>query len=135
VGDDEEAPLAQRELFVRVVEAPDRAAKLSAARQMALRYVPLTIPMIRVFADAATGDAEIAEAWAEYERRRLQDDRVLIGAFEPWLRDGLDVDRATEIFWALFSHVPVDNLMRVRGWSLEEYADFLVDAVQRLLLD
>src|SRR3954453_20825023 len=82
VGDDEEAPLAQRELFRRVVEDPDRAAKLAAAREMARTYVPLTIPMIRVFADAAAGDAEVAEAWAEYERRRLQDNRVLIGAFE-----------------------------------------------------
>ncbi|WP_448625675.1 TetR/AcrR family transcriptional regulator [Geodermatophilus sp. URMC 64] len=135
VGDDEEAPLAQRALFVRLVEAPDRAGKLAAARELALRYVPLTVPMIRVFADAAAGDAEIAEAWAEYERRRLQDNRVLIGSFEPWLRPGLDVERATEIFWGLFSHEPVQNLMGVRGWSLEEYADFLVDAVDRLLLD
>jgi AcrR family transcriptional regulator len=135
VGDDEQAPLAQRALFVRLVGAPDRAGKLSAAREMVRTYVPLTVPMIRVFADAAAGDAEIAEAWAEYERRRLQDARVLIGSFEPWLRPGLDVDRATDIFWAVFSHVPVQNLMGLRGWRLEEYADFLVDAVQRLLLD
>src|SRR3954469_21798331 len=135
VGDDEGVPFRQRDLFVRVVDAPDRAGKLAAAREMARAYVPLTAPMLQVFADAAAGDAEIAEAWAEYERRRLQDGRVLIGAFEPWLRADLDVERATEIFWGLFSHVPVDNLMRVRGWSLDEYADFLVDAVERLLLD
>jgi AcrR family transcriptional regulator len=135
VGDDEAVPLARRELFVRFVEASDRAAKLDAAREISRHYVPLTIPMIRVFAAAAAGDAELAEAWAEYERRRLQDGRLLIASFQPWLREGLDVDRATDIFWALFSHVPVDNLMRVRGWSLDEYADFLVDAVDRLLLD
>src|SRR3954469_4961977 len=84
VGDDEQAPMAQRALFTRVVEAPDRAAKLAAAREMALGFVPGSIPMLRVFADAAAGDAEIAEAWAEYERRRLQDARLLVGAFEPW---------------------------------------------------
>jgi hypothetical protein len=88
-----------------------------------------------VFSAAAVGDAEIAEAWAEYERRRHLDNRILIGAFEPWLREGLDVDRANDIFWAVFTHVPADNLMRGRGWSLEEYADFLVDAVERLLLN
>jgi AcrR family transcriptional regulator len=135
VGDDEQAPLAQRELFVRLVEAPDRTGKLSALRELVLRYVPRTVPMIQAFAAAAAGDGEIAEAWAEYERRRFADQRVMIGSFEPWLRRGLDADRAAEISWGLFTHEPVGNLMGVRGWSLEEYADFLVDAVDRLLLD
>jgi AcrR family transcriptional regulator len=135
VGDDEAVPLAQRDLFVRLVEAQDRTAKLAAAKEMARTYVPLTTPILQVFADAAAGDAEIAEAWAEYERRRLQDARVLIASFEPWLRAGLDVDRATEIFWALFSHVPIGKLVRGRGWTVDQYVDFWVDAVDRLLLD
>jgi AcrR family transcriptional regulator len=135
VGDDEEVPLAQRELFTRLLEAPDRAGKLAAAREMVMTYVPLTTPMLRVFAAAAAGDPEIAEAWAEYERRRHQDNRMLVASFGPWLRAGLDVDRANDMFWATFSHVPADNLIRGRGWSLDEYADFLVDAVARMLLD
>src|SRR4051794_6959463 len=68
VGDDEEVPFARRELFRRVVEDSDRAGKLAAAREMARTYVPLTMPMIRVFADAATVEPDLAEAWAEYER-------------------------------------------------------------------
>lgn len=135
VGDDEEAPLAQRELFVRLVEAPDRAGKVAAVRELALNYIPQAVPMIQVFAAAAAGDPEIAQAWAEYERRRFADQRIMIGAFEPMLRAGLDVDRATEIAWGVFTHQPVANLMGARGWSLEQYADFLVDAIERLLLD
>jgi AcrR family transcriptional regulator len=135
VGDDEQRPLAQRELFVRPIEAPDRAGKLAALRALAVHFIPRSVPMLQVFAAAAAGDTEIAEAWAEYERRRLADQRVLIGSFAPWLRDGLDVDRASDIAWGLFTHEPVANLMGVRGWTLDEYADFLVDAVDRLLLD
>ena len=135
VGDDDEVPLARRELFTRLLEAPDRAGKLETLGEMARTYVPLTVPMIKVFAAAAAGDPEIAEAWTEYERRRRQDAGVLVGAFAPWLRAGLDVDRAADIFWGLFSHVPIENLMSGRGWRLDEYADFLVDAVDRLLLD
>lgn len=134
VGDDEEAPLSQRGLFVAVVEATDLAQKLAATRELARRFLPQTIPMITVFAAAAAGDPEIAEAWAEYERRRLADQRVLIGSFQPWLREGLDPDRAAEIIWGVFGHEPVGNLVRVRGWSVDQYADFLVDAVDRLLL-
>jgi AcrR family transcriptional regulator len=134
VGDDEQAPLSQREPFLRLVEAPDRAGKLAAVRELVLQYVAGSVPMLRVFAAAAASDPEIAEAWAEYERRRLQDQRVMIGSFEPWLRDGLDADRATEIAWGLFTHETAGNLVRDRGWSVEQYADFLVDAVERLLL-
>src|SRR5690349_25009742 len=39
VGDDEELPLAQRELFLRLVQGPDRATKLAAVRELVLRYV------------------------------------------------------------------------------------------------
>lgn len=134
VGDDEEAPLAQRELFLRLVEAPDRAEKLAAVRELVLRYVPQTVPMIQVFAAAAAGDEEIAAAWAEYERRRYADQRVMIGSLEPWLREGLDADRATDIAWGLFTHEPIANLVGVRGWTVEQYADLLTDAVDRLLL-
>src|SRR3954464_10099987 len=110
VGDDEEVPLAQREMVTRLLRAPDRAGKFAAAREMVMIYVPISLPMIRVFAAAAAGDPEIADAWAEHERRRHQDSRIMIGAFEPWLREGLDVDRATDIFWGTLSHVPADNL-------------------------
>jgi AcrR family transcriptional regulator len=134
VGDDEAVPFAQRELFVRLVSATDLADKLAAAREMAALYVPTTVPMIGVFADAAAADAEIAGSWAEYERRRFQDGRVLIASFEPWLREGLDVDRATDVFWGVFSHVPALKLIRERGWTADEYADFLAEAVARLLL-
>ena len=135
VGDDEELPLAQRDLFVRPIETPDRAGKLAALRDLVLHFVPTSVPVLRVFAAGAAGDPEIAEAWAEYERRRFADQRYLIGSFEPWLRAGLDVDRAAEIAWGVFNLEVVANLMGVRGWTLEEYADFLVDAIERLLLD
>src|SRR3954465_5379256 len=61
VGDDEETPLAQRELFGRVGEAPDRTAKLAALRDVVLRFVPPSVPILQVFAAAAAaGDPEIA---------------------------------------------------------------------------
>src|SRR3954451_9121968 len=67
VGDDEAVPFSQRELFVRLVEAPDRDGKLDAMRELARAYAPRVIPMIRAFADAAAGDADLADAWTEYE--------------------------------------------------------------------
>ena len=134
VGDDEAVPLARRAAFVRLAEAPGRADKLAALRELARDFAPRVVPMIRVFADAAAGNPEIARAWTEYERRRRQDVGVLVGALAPWLREGLDAARAADIYWATFSHVPADSLMRRLGWSADEYAEFVADAAERLLL-
>lgn len=134
VGDDDESPLADRELFVRFVTAADLEDKLDALRALAHRHGPLSLPMIWVFADAAAGDAELAVAWKDYEKRRRQDLGVLVEALEPWLRPGLDVERATDLFWAFFSHAPARNMLQDLGWTADEYADTLVDAVRRLLL-
>lgn len=134
VGDDDEVALAARDPFRRLVETPERAGKLAALGDLARRYIPRANPMGVVFAAAAAGDPEIAEAWNEYERRRRADTRVLVAALEPWLREGLDVESATDILWGTFSDATIDALMRRRGWPLDRYVDFLVDAVERLLL-
>jgi AcrR family transcriptional regulator len=134
VGDDESAPLAERELYLRLLTAPEKDGKLRALRELALHYVPQTGPMLRAFASAAAVDPEVAAAWSEYGRRRYQDKRLMIESFAPWLRDGLDVDRATDIAWTVFTDTASEALIGQRGWSLEEYADWVADSVDRLLL-
>ena len=134
VGDDEAVALAAREPFLRFVESDELAAKLDALADLARSYIPRTSPIAAVFAAAASGDPEIGAAWEEYERRRWADARVLVGALEPWLREHLDVETATDIFWGVFSEAPIESLVRGRGWTLDRYVDFLVDGVQRLLL-
>ena len=134
VGDDEGGALLAREPFVRLRESEDLATKLAVWREIARAYSARVVPAMRVFADAAGADPEIGAAYVDYERRRFEDVRALLATFEPWLRDGLDVEAAAEVVWAVFGHVAADNLIRVRGWSAEQYADFLVDAVERLLL-
>ena len=134
VGDDEDDALLAREPFVRLRESEELDAKLAAWRQLARTYAGRVVPAMKVFADAAASDPEIEAAYVDYEQRRFEDVRALLAAFEPWLRDGVDVDGAAEVVWAVFGHVSADNLMRVRGWSVEQYADFIVDAVERLLL-
>jgi 2-polyprenyl-6-methoxyphenol hydroxylase-like FAD-dependent oxidoreductase len=119
---------------VRFVTAPDLDDKLDALREITRRHVPQTLPMIWAFADAAAGDPEIAQAWAEYEQRRRTDVRALVGAREPWLRSDLDVERATDIYWAFFSDVPARSLIRGLGWTVDQIADLLTDALRRLLL-
>jgi AcrR family transcriptional regulator len=134
VGDDEGPALIQREQVGRLLASPDKQEKLRILRELALHLVPRTGPVLRAFASAAAVEPEIATAWAQYGQRRYQDYRAVIESFAPWLRAGFDVDRATDVFWAVFADSTAEALMVYRGWSLEEYGDWLVDAFDRLLL-
>ena len=135
VGDDDEAPLLARDLFVRLAEAPDKQGKLAALRDIAIDRGPGATPMLRVFEAAAAADPEVRAAWTEYESRRYADSLAMIGMLAPWLRSGLDVDTATEIWWALFGVETADRLLRERGWSARRYGEWFAEAVDRLLLD
>jgi hypothetical protein len=44
------------------------------------------------------------------------------------------VPTATDVFWALVSPSVLLGLCRERGWTSEQYADWLADSVRRLLL-
>lgn len=134
VGDDDVAPLLQRELFQRLFEATDRAATLAVFREITRVYVPQTGPIMKAFAAAAAVDDEIAAAWSVYGRRRYQDSHGLLGAFEPWLRPDLGLDRATDIMWGAFGHETAAALIDERGWTVDEYADWLVETLERVLL-
>jgi len=98
-----------------------------------MMWIPRLAPITRVFRKAASSDPEIAHAWEEYERRRHADARAIVGSFAHLLRPGLTVDRAADMYWA-FSALDSDALIRGRGWSLAEYVDWHVDAMDRLLL-
>lgn len=133
-GDDEDVPLLAREDFVRLLGEGSRDVKLDALRSIVLRSSRRAAPMALVFRAAAGADPEIAEAYVEYGQRRYQDVQAVVGAFAPWLRPELGLDRAADVMWAMFSHEADDALLRDRGWSAEAHADWLVDAFERLLL-
>ncbi|SFT35908.1 hypothetical protein SAMN05660657_00399 [Geodermatophilus amargosae] len=114
--------------FEELLAAPDRAGKLAAQRRLAAGVSPAHAAMQVVFADAAA----VGAAYTEYEGRRRADMAVLVGAFGRWLRD--DPETALDVCWSVFSPHTMVRLLRDCGWSVERYADWLVGAVDRLLL-
>lgn len=130
-GDDEEVPLRARAAVQRLLGAQDRVEKLALLHAITRETVPRVLPMLRVFRDAV-GDPEIAAAWAEYERRRYTDMHALVASFAPLLREGLTVDEAADVYWSVFSTETMNLFLR--RWTVDRFADWLVDAVDRLLL-
>jgi AcrR family transcriptional regulator len=133
VGDDEEQPVIAREPFQRLMAATGKEPKLAALREIAVDRLPATGPVLRVFREAAATDPELAAAWADYEGRRHADALAVMGSFAPLLREDTSVARAADVLWAAF---PEDTAGRFvdRGWTVEEYADWLVASLDRLLL-
>ena len=134
VGDDEQVPLRQRELFTRLLAAESKADTLAALRELAVDRLPAIGPILRAFRNAAGADPEVAASWAEYEQRRAADTGVLVGSFAPLLRPHLDLEQAVDVFWSVFASDTADRVLGGRGWTVEQYADWVVDAVDRLLL-
>lgn len=132
VGDDEEVPLARRENYQRMLAEQDRVRKLARVREVALDILPQAGPMLWVFREAAGGDPDLAAAWAEYERRRYADYHALIESFGPLLR--LDVDRTADVYWSVASFEVLDKFLRGREWAPEDFADWLVEFIDRMLL-
>ncbi|GIH99687.1 TetR/AcrR family transcriptional regulator [Planobispora takensis] len=133
VGDAGPEAVRERDRFRRLLEERDKKEKLRLLREIALDRPPMSGEIMRSFREAAPGDPEIAGAWEEYRRRRYAGMRVLVESFAHLLRPGLTVERAADVFWAVFDEQTTEALLG-RGWAPVEYVDWMVDAMDRLLL-
>jgi AcrR family transcriptional regulator len=95
-----------------------------------------TGPLMRVLAEAAAADPELAQV-----ARQLEDERHAgMGRFareladRGVLRSDLTIDEARDVLWTLNSHTLHDMLVGQCGWTPERYRDWLADTLTRTLL-
>ena len=97
-----------------------------------------TIPMQRLMRDAAAGgDASMIALWREvrdqnYARMLQNAQRVAARGF---LREGVTVEQAADVFWAFASADLYESLVLDRGWTVERFADFASSTFAAALLD
>jgi AcrR family transcriptional regulator len=123
--------------FTGALAARDGAAALhtfatGAARILARASVPSETARI-----AAPTDAAVAEVYAEGERLRAEQFRRIIDSLAEHrqLRSDLSIDKATDIMLTMAGSQTYLQLTRERGWGHEEWAQWLSEALSRLLLD
>ena len=133
-GDDEPVPLLDRSDLRAAMEARDDRDKLRLLQTAIVRRLPKLVPVLQAFSRAAAVDDEIAAAWREHDRLRYEDSARIVAAFAPSLRPGLSRQAATDLLWLLLSTPLAAMLHAERGWTTEAYAEWLVDAIDRLLL-
>jgi AcrR family transcriptional regulator len=135
-GDESDVPMAERPWYHEVLgeSDPERQVQLIAANSRAVKS--RAAALMKAIRDAASVDPDAASLWSRIQsdlreiQRPIVEDLHRRGA----LRPGLDVDRATDVLWAL-NHPDLWHLLvGERRWSAEEYERWLADAVRTQLL-
>ncbi len=136
-GDDEPVPMARRPAFRAVGDAPTARACLVAyahlGRELSERLLPLVTVLL---AQAAAGDADLTAFVATIEgERAIGTGHVAAHVAERFgLRDGLDVDGAADVLWALTAPDLADRLVVRRGWGWDRFEGWLGTAMGDALL-
>jgi AcrR family transcriptional regulator len=131
-GDDEPVPLRDRPETRAVLDETDARARFTQLGAVVAAWLGPALPVLRAFRNAAATDPSLAAAYAEYEQRRLSDVTALVEGLA--LRPGLTTAHAADVVWTLLGTDVPALLVDGRGWTVEAYADWLVDSLERLLL-
>ena len=131
-GDDEPVPVRDRPGARALLEETDAARRFARLGQLVTAWLGPALPVLQAFRNAATNDPAVAAAYAEYEQRRLADVTGLLEGLT--LRPGLTTASAADVLWTLLGTNVPTLLVDGRGWTVEAYAAWLVDALERLLL-
>jgi AcrR family transcriptional regulator len=135
-GDAEDAPVAAREWYREVIEAPDpeRVLRLNARNS---RVVKLRIAtLLQVIRDAAPIDADIAALWNLIQTDFYENQRAIVEVLHKKraLQRRLDVTCATDILSTL-NHPDVWFLLvGQRGWTAEQFERWFADTACAQLL-
>ena len=135
-GDDDPAPMAERDVIRAIQAEPDAARKITLYGRHLAEGVARSAPVQLLARDAAGADRAAADVWAQMRRETLTamthfaGDLVATGQ----VRAGLSADEVRDILWTYHSPEIYELLVLERGWSAVRYGRFFADAVISALL-
>ncbi|MEE4025785.1 helix-turn-helix domain-containing protein [Gordonia sp. PKS22-38] len=136
-GDDEPIPLAERPEVKAMYAMTDAAEFLRSyarlGRQVAERIGPL---VLQLAAGAALGEPDLVEHQRTTDQQRLTGTGMVVAKVDALgaLAPSLTVEAARDRIWTLNSIEVWGLLTRNRGWSGDEYADWIGDAMCAAIL-
>jgi AcrR family transcriptional regulator len=90
--------------------------------------------VVAIYQGAAAADPEAAAELKEALAGRRKALEHYAATLAPYLRTGVDVDRAAAVIQALCLAEVYHQLVREAGWTVEEYQNWLAQALKRELL-
>lgn len=134
-GDEAAVPVKEQASYREILEEtdPERQLRLLAARSRAVKT--RSGALMEVIRNATTVDGDIAALWHEIETKLLDVQGSIVGQLHD--RNALahrDVATATDILWTLNHPSVWQLLVRERGWTADQYEQWLGDALCSQLL-
>jgi AcrR family transcriptional regulator len=134
-GDD--AVTAEQRDYVKAIRAERDAGRKLRIYAAALRKIqPRLAPLFNVLQTAASLDSDLRALWKDIAERRAANMRLLADdlASTGRLRPELSTSSAADIIWSMNSPEFYLLLVEQRGWSIDEFEQWLGDAWVKLLL-
>lgn len=135
-GDDEGIRLLDRPEPQSVLRETDQRRQLAMFAANITDIVERVAPVFEIMRSAAKTEPEIDDLLSHVLKERRQNMGIVIQhvtANGP-LRAGLSQDQAADTLWSLTSPEIFRLLTVDRGWSKQQYIDWLTDSLIRLLL-
>lgn len=135
-GTDQVVPGEDRD-YVQAIRVEPEASKKLRLYATALRHIqPRLAPLVQVLQGAASLDPGLAAIGKRISQRRARNMLLFAQnlAATGRLRSGLSINRVADIIWTMNSSEFYSLLVEQRGWSLDEFENWLADSWIRLLL-
>jgi AcrR family transcriptional regulator len=132
----DDVPVDEQTWYRAVIDEPDpeRQLRLNARNS---RVVKVRIArVLEVIRSAAPIDPDIAALWGRIQTEFHANQRTIVESLDGKraLSPGQDVDRAADILWTLNHPSLWQLLVEERGWTPEEYEQWLADTACSQLL-
>jgi AcrR family transcriptional regulator len=135
-GDEGDVPMGERPWYREVLAEPEPERQLRQVARTSCLVKRRAGALMQVIRDAAPVDPDLAALW---QRIQTEFHGLLRPVAESLsdrhaLRPGLDVERATDILWALNHPDLWQLLVRQRDWTPERFEEWLTGALLAELL-
>jgi AcrR family transcriptional regulator len=118
-----------------VRDEPDQREQLRLFTRDIATVLERVRPVYEILRTASAVDADLLVVSREMDNDRLKQFRKVAGWLAARRPLRVDVDRASEIIWAIASPDVARMLCDGRGWSVDDYAAWLEDTLVHTLLD
>jgi AcrR family transcriptional regulator len=135
-GDEDGVPVADRPWYREALDEPDPERQLLLVARNSRQVKQRIGAVLEVIRAAAPTDPDIRALWDRIESDFHANQHVIVESLETKgaLAPGLDVNRATDILWSLNLSNLWQLLVVERGWTPEQYEQFVGDVARSELL-
>ncbi len=133
---EENVPVPERAKPRAVARETDQRKQIRMFAQVVGDNLRGAAPISEIMVDAARTEPEIERVLGKLSKARLEHTKLFVAQLRGngELRAGLEAETARDIVWTLTSPEVFLLLTRERGWSKEQYADWLAETLIHALL-